>query len=72
MKATHNIKLNGRWYAAGEELPEEPKAPAKAPEVKKEAPAEIVPEIPAEPEKTEEPAKEEPKPRNANRRKNGK
>jgi hypothetical protein len=40
MKATHNIKINGCWYSAGEELPEE-KKPAKAPEMKQE-------EVPAE------------------------
>lgn len=53
MIATHNIKVNGRWYHAGEELPGEETAPKKA-----EKPAEVK-EIPA----AEEPAKEEPKAR---------
>ena len=80
MKATHHIKLNGRWYAPGEELPEEKKtarakkAPEKAPETPAEEQTEaIVPEITAaEPEKAEEPATDEPKQRNASRRKVGK
>lgn len=50
MIATHNIKVNGRWYHAGEELPGEETAPKKA-----EKPVEV-PEVPKE----EEPVKEEP------------
>lgn len=50
MIATHNIKVNGRWYKAGEELPgeqmtmqiadtsEEPKAAAEPAEEKKAEP----------------------------------
>ena len=30
MIATHNIKVNGRWYAAGETIPEEKPEEAKA------------------------------------------
>jgi len=30
MIATHNIKVNGRWYAAGETIPEDRKEEAKA------------------------------------------
>ena len=51
MIATHNIKVNGRWYHAGEELPE-----AKADPKKAEKPVEA-PEV-SEPET---PVKEEPK-----------
>lgn len=53
MIATHNIKVNGRWYHAGEELPGKETAPKKA-----EKPAEVK-ENPV----AEEPAKEEPKAR---------
>lgn len=64
MIATHNIKVNGRWYHAGEELPGEPK---KAKEPKQVAPEvaetpELVPQEPEEP-------KPEPKPRTTPRRK---
>lgn len=59
MKATHNIKINGCWYSAGEELPEEKKAEAvKQPEPEKEPKA----------DQEERPA-EETKPKAASRRK---
>ena len=61
MIAMHNIKVNGKWYRAGEEVPEKA---AKA--VKKEAPAETKPVEPIAEEKTE------PQQHNAGRRKNGK
>ena len=40
MIATHNVKVNGRWYSAGEEIPEEKpvKAETKAEEPKAEQP----------------------------------
>ena len=39
MKATHNIKIDGVWYKAGDELPEaEAKKPAVEPETAAEAP----------------------------------
>ena len=54
MIATHNIKVNGRWYHAGEEYELEE---VKTPEV-----AEVLEEIPIPPVAQEEPAKqEEPK-----------
>lgn len=65
MIATHNIKVNDRWYKAGEEIPEEKKAVQKVKE-------EVVPEVKEEPVPVEEPKekqKEEPKPKTASRRK---
>ena len=58
MIATHNIKVNGRWYHAGEELPGEETAPKKA-----EEPAEVKETPAAEESAKEEPVKEEPKAR---------
>lgn len=57
MIATHNMKVNGRWIAAGEEyeLSEE-----KEPEKK-----------PADKEKQEKIPKEDPKPRTTRKRKTG-
>jgi hypothetical protein len=62
MTATHNIKVNGRWYHPGEELPEsnEPKA----------VPVPEVPVLNAENAPEEEP-KTEPK-RTTTRRKTSK
>lgn len=60
MIATHNIKVNGRWYAAGEEVPEE-----KEQKVEKK-PAKVTEEH--EVPKVEEKAEAE-KPRSATRRK---
>ena len=61
MIATHNIKVNGRWVAAGEEYKEEAeKKPARKP-------AEPKAEKPAEEEKAAEPVQEE-KPKNTSRR----
>lgn len=57
MIATHNIKVNDRWYRAGEEIPEQVVAEQVT-----------IPEVKDEPVKVEEP-KEEPKPRTATRRK---
>ena len=58
MIATHNVKVNGKWYSAGEMVPD--------PEAKQA-------EMPAEPVKEEakpaEEPKEQPKPRPASRRK---
>ena len=51
MIATHNIKVNGRWYHAGEELPE-----AKAEPKNAEKPVEVL-----EVSEPETPVKEEPK-----------
>ena len=60
MIATHNIKVDGRWYKAGEELPGEQMTMQIA-------------ETAEEPKATQEPAEEkkaEPKPKTAaNRRK---
>lgn len=61
MIATHNIKVNGKWYKAGEEIPEEKKEVLKQKE-------EAVPEVKEEPIPAEE-QKEEPKPKTASRRK---
>ena len=60
MIATHNIKVNGRWYAAGEEY--EPEVPQDAEEAKAE------PEVQAEAVPEEEP-KTAPKPKTTTRRK---
>lgn len=60
MIATHNIKVNGRWYAAGEEVPEEKEQKVE----KKPAKVTEEPEVP----KAEEKAEAE-KPRSATRRK---
>ena len=60
MIATHNIKVNGRWYAAGEEIPEEKERKAEKKPVK----VAEEPEVPQAEEKTE-PAK----PRTTTRRK---
>ena len=53
MIATHNIKVNGRWYAAGEILPEEPEqmtmAEAMEPAKEPEKEPEKAPEEPAKP-----------------------
>ena len=63
MIATHNIKVNGRWYKAGEEY--------EAEQPRQEEPAAEIPvtEVPAE-----EPAQKEPEPapkaRTSARRKN--
>ena len=61
MIATHNIKVNGRWVAAGEEyepdvVPEEKPAEEKPAEVKAER---------------KETPKEDPKPRTTRKRKTG-
>lgn len=63
MIAKYNVKVNGRWYAAGDVIPEEPKKAAKAQ-------PEQVPLMDPPPE-TEPPKAEEPKekPRTASRRK---
>ena len=64
MIAKHNIKVNGRWYHAGEELPGEPKKAEQPKTV-----AQEVPETPAlAPQEPEEP-KTEAKPRTTPRRK---
>ena len=55
MIATHNIKVNGQWYRAGEELPAE--EPKKAEKPVEEIPAETAPATEAEK------PKEAPKPR---------
>lgn len=49
MTATHNIKINGRWYTIGEQLPEEKKAAKKEPVQEKPA---VVAEEPKEKPKT--------------------
>lgn len=57
MIARYNIKVNGRWYAAGETIPEEPEQmtmaeamePAKEPEKEPEKAPEKAPEAPAKP-----------------------
>lgn len=53
MIAKHNIKVNGRWYAAGETIPEEPKqitmAEAMEPAKEPENAPEKAPEAPAKP-----------------------
>jgi len=57
MIATHNIKVNGRWVAAGEEYEEKPEVNPVEEELKAEPePVEEAPEA-------EEPEKEEPKPK---------
>lgn len=58
MIATHNIKVNDRWYKAGDEIPE-PKA----------AEQETVPEAKEEPVPAEEPKTEEKPKTTATRRK---
>ncbi len=71
MIATHNIKVNGRWYRAGEVIPEtKPVKAEKKEEPKTAAVQEVIPMdmTPAEESiKAEEPAKEE-KPRGGSRR----
>lgn len=62
MIATHNIKVNDRWYKAGEEIPEEKKAVQKVKE-------EVVPEAKEEPVPAEEPKTEEKPKTTATRRK---
>ena len=65
MIATHNIKVNGRWYKAGEEVPEikESKTPVQEP-------AEV--KAPADEVKEEDSVKDEPTPKTSNRRRNAK
>lgn len=69
MKATHNVKINGRWYSAGEELPEQKpvKVVKNKPEEKKVPESEPVNEE-QKPAETET-VKEEPKPKSTARRK---
>jgi len=62
MIADHNIKVNGRWYAAGEEVPEQKPEKVKATEPVRE---ESVKEEPIQ----EEAPKAETKPKTAARRK---
>lgn len=50
MVATHNVKVNGRWYRAGQEIPEEKASVAEEKSVKADPVIEL---------KAEEPAKEE-------------
>ena len=58
MIATHNVKVNGRWYAAGEEVPDQQQVIAEAVQ------------IPAKEESAEEkPVEQEAKPKTAARRK---
>ena len=64
MIATHNIKVNGRWYSAGEEVPE-----TKESGIPVQEPAEV--KAPAA-EVKEEPVKAEPTPKTSNRRRNAK
>ena len=57
MIATHNIKVNGRWYAAGNEVPDQQQVIAEAVAIpEKEEPVE------------EKPVKEEQKPKNTAQR----
>ena len=67
MIAKHNVKVNGLWYFAGQEIPEEPRQTAKPAKKPVEAPA----AEPTEAPKTEEPgeAKAETKSRSSNRAK---
>ena len=65
MIATHNIKVNDKWYHAGDMIPDADEKQAELPvEAAKE---EVKPEAPAE-EPKEEP-KEQPKARTTSRRK---
>ena len=57
MIATHNIKVNGRWYAAGEVVPDQQQVIAKAVETPK-----------AEKPVEETPVKEEQKPKSTAQR----
>lgn len=61
MIATHNMKVNGKWYAAGEELPEK-KAKVKPEPAEKPIVMEEVPQAEEEP-------KAEEKPKTSSRRK---
>lgn len=64
MIATHNIKVNGRWYSAGDEIPE-PVKQKKPVEAKKPEPEKAgTPEV-----KTETVVEEPLKPKTATRRK---
>jgi len=65
MIATHNIKVNGRWYSAGEEIPERPVHTRTFP-MKKEAAQEEKP-VKA-PEKEPEKAEDAPKKTTTSRR----
>ena len=59
MIATHNIKVNGRWYAAGEEVPDQQQVIEEAVQIpEKEETAE-----------EEKPVEKEEKPKTAARRK---
>lgn len=70
MIATHNVKVNGKWYHAGEEYTlEDAVAPVAEEPVEQDIPA---PEPIVEAEVKEEPKSEpktEPKPRSTTRRK---
>lgn len=67
MIATHNIKVNGRWYSAGDVIPDAAQKQAELPvEPVKEEP-ENAPKTPAE-EPKEEP-KAQPRAKSAARRK---
>ena len=59
MIATHNIKVNGRWYAAGQEVPEQKqdtREAVKAQKAKAEEPVAEVPEVkPVETEQEDKP-----------------
>ena len=63
MKATHNIKIDGRWYRAGDELPAEKKVKAEPV---------MVPETPEAEVPKEEPAKAAEKTAASRRRKTAK
>ena len=60
MIATYNVKVNGRWYRAGEELPE-----VKETAEEKREPEKVVTET----AEADAPKAEEPKPRTSTRRK---
>lgn len=55
MIATHNIKVNGRWYAAGEEVPEQKSENVKVAETVREE------SVKEEPIQEEAPKAEKPK-----------
>lgn len=45
MIATHNIKVNGQWFKAGEEIPEAKQEQIELTEVKEEKPVKELPRI---------------------------
>ena len=68
MVATHNIKVNGRWYRAGQEIPEEKTSGAVKKAIKEGQAVELKVEEPAVAEQAKEEVAEAPK-RTSNRRK---